>query len=85
VLDPVEARLMAGAGVLLTLAALFAVFPRLLAYPVAAVVAWFGFALFLRGYRLRRENQQERSPPPETRPSPGGVTEDTPMAEGSWD
>ena len=86
VLDPVEARLMAGAGVLLlALAALFAVFPRLLAYPLVAVAAWFGFALLLRGYRLRRKHQQERSPPPETRHSPGEAAEDTPMAQGRRD
>lgn len=85
-LDPIEARLLAGAGVLLlALAALFAVFPRLLAYPLVAVAAWFGFALLLRGYRLRRKNEQERSPPPETRHSPGGAAEDTPMAQGRRD
>ncbi len=82
VLDPLEARLMAGAGaLLLALAALFAAFPRLLAYPLAAVAAWFGFALLLRGYKLRRTDQRGGGRPPGTPCPPGGAGEDAPMAE----
>jgi len=62
ILDPVEARLMAGGGTLLLgLAALFAVFPSLLVYALVAVAAWFGVSLLLRGYKLRREDKQKRS------------------------
>lgn len=55
VLEPVEARLMAtvGAALLLT-AAVVAVFPRLLAYPLVMLFGWLGGALLYRGYRLGR-------------------------------
>ena len=82
VLDPTEARLMAGAGVLLlALAVLFAFFPRFLAYPLVAVAVWFAFALLVRGYKLSRNEQRERSPPPGNGRPPGGAAEDTPLAE----
>ncbi len=55
VLEPVEARIAATVGVgLLALAVLFALFPRLLAYPLALVCAWLGCALLYSGYRLHR-------------------------------
>ncbi len=61
VLDPVEARLMTAAGALfLILAALFAFFPRALAYPLFIIFAWFGVALLYRSYRLRREGRRKR-------------------------
>ncbi len=82
VLAPVEARLMAGAGALLLgLAALFAVFPSLLAYPLVAVAAWFGVALLLRGYELHREDRRARGRPPGHHQPPGGATGDAPVAE----
>jgi cardiolipin synthase len=63
VLDPVEARLMTSIGVLfLILAALFALFPRLLAYPLLIIFAWLGGALLYRGYKLHREGQVKRDP-----------------------
>jgi len=54
-LEPVEARLtlMAG-GLLLALAALFAVVPRLLTYPIVVVLAWVALTLLVRGYKLYR-------------------------------
>ena len=58
VLKPVEARVMVGAGCLLLLCAvLFAWFPRLLAYPVAAGATWIAATLLYRGYRLQRERR----------------------------
>jgi cardiolipin synthase len=62
VLEPVEARLMVTVGVLLlTLAILFAFFPRLLAYPLAVASAWIAVALLYRGYTLhRRKGQREK-------------------------
>jgi cardiolipin synthase len=61
-LDPVEARMMTGVGtLLLILAALFALFPRLLAYPLLIVFAWLGLALLYRGYRLHREGRRKGS------------------------
>ncbi|HET8760014.1 MAG TPA: phospholipase D-like domain-containing protein [Nitrospiria bacterium] len=54
VLEPVESRLMATTGaLLLAVAMVFAVFPRVLAYPLIAVGAWLAVTLLVRGYRLR--------------------------------
>jgi cardiolipin synthase len=59
VLEPVEARLMLwAAAVLLALAALFALFPRALAYPVAALFTWVSAVLLLRGWSLRRAGKK---------------------------
>lgn len=63
ILDPVEARLLAGAGALfLILAALLAFVPRVLMYPLAVIFVWFGGALFYRSYKLYREGRQKRKP-----------------------
>jgi len=59
VLGPIEARLTTVAGLLLVvLAAVFAVFPRLLVYPLAALGAWAGLSLLYRGYKLRRQGNR---------------------------
>ncbi|MFH0343515.1 MAG: hypothetical protein ACHBNF_15640 [Chromatiales bacterium] len=56
VLEPVETRIMTAAGLLLLgLAVLFALFPRLLAYPLIAIIVWLAAALLYRGYKLKRE------------------------------
>lgn len=64
VLEPVEARIMvATAVVLVMLAILFAIFPRLLAYPLVVVFTWIATVLLYRGYRLQRhKGQPERGP-----------------------
>jgi cardiolipin synthase len=63
VLDPVEARLMVVAGLLLlTFAVLVALLPALLAYPSAAVAAWFAFALLVRAWKLHGNKERESSP-----------------------
>ena len=55
VLEPVEARLATMSGVAAcVIAVLFAVFPRVLAYPLSLLAAWAGIALIHRGYRLYR-------------------------------
>jgi cardiolipin synthase A/B len=55
-LERVETRIMlAVAIVLVVLGVLVAIFPRLVAYPIAAVAIWIAGALFYRSYRLRRE------------------------------
>jgi cardiolipin synthase len=52
-LEPIEARIMITMGVLLLVTALlFAFFPRLLVYPVVAILAWVAMALLYRGYKL---------------------------------
>jgi cardiolipin synthase len=54
-LGPIEARLTLTVGALLcSLSALFAFFPKLLAYPLIALGSWAGVALLYRSYRLRR-------------------------------
>jgi cardiolipin synthase len=62
VLDAVEARLMTSVGALfLILAALFAFFPRVLAYPLLIIFTWFGGALLYRSYKLHREGRRKRN------------------------
>jgi len=57
-LEPVEARIMITAGVLLMIFALiFAFFPRVLAYPLAVILVWISFALLYRGYKLHRDQE----------------------------
>ena len=53
-LGPAEAKVMAiGGGLLIAIAALAAVAPRLLAWPVALLAAWIGVTLLIRAGRLR--------------------------------
>jgi hypothetical protein len=60
VLEPVEARIMIVVAVLiLAVGSLVALFPRLLAYPVAAVATWIAGALLYRGCRLRRRAKRD--------------------------
>lgn len=62
VLEPVEARLMTTGGVaLLILAALFALFPYALTYPLLIVFVWIGIALLFRSYKLYREGKRKRN------------------------
>ncbi|HET9693196.1 MAG TPA: phospholipase D-like domain-containing protein [Steroidobacteraceae bacterium] len=68
VLEPVEARIALTSGAsLLALAAVFAWFPRALAYPLVLVLAWVSIALLYKGYRLHRERgaraQREQQSP----------------------
>jgi cardiolipin synthase len=63
VLEPFEARLMVGAGLLLLVFAVLVVFfPGLAAYPLAVVAAWFAFALFVRVFKLRRDHRRDKTP-----------------------
>jgi hypothetical protein len=60
VLEPIEARLAVGGGAaLLGLALLFAIFPRALAVPAVALLAWLGLALLYRGVKLLRARRRE--------------------------
>ena len=62
VLGPIEARLTTMAGLLLVaLSALFAVFPRVLAYPLVLLGAWAGLSLLYRGWKLHRERKGQAS------------------------
>ena len=55
-LEPVETRIMLVAAIVLVIVgALVAIFPRLVAYPIAAMATWIAGALFYRSYRLRRK------------------------------
>jgi cardiolipin synthase len=55
VLEPVEARIMLTVGsLLLLLAIVVALFPRVFVYPLVVVFVWIALALLYRGYRLNR-------------------------------
>jgi cardiolipin synthase len=70
VLEPVEARLMTIVGALLFLLAVaFAFFPRALAYPLVALLVWFGVALLVRSVKLRRESTPDEDRRDPTSPS----------------
>jgi cardiolipin synthase A/B len=58
-LGPVEAQMMlTGAAVLLGLGVFFAIYPRLLAYPLVAASIWIGVTLLLRARKLHRVGRQ---------------------------
>ena len=58
VIQPIERRLLVWSALILAvLAALFITFPRALAYPAGAVLAWLAVALFYRSLRLRRKSE----------------------------
>lgn len=60
VLELVEARIMVTVAIALLFAgALVVLFPRLAAYPIAAVVTWIAGALLYRSWRLRRKAKRE--------------------------
>jgi cardiolipin synthase len=64
VLQPLEARLVILAAiVLLALATVFAIYPHVVAYPVAVLFAWIGLATLYRGLKLlwRKRRKPERS------------------------
>ena len=62
VLEPVESRIMVTGGImLLVLAVLFFLFPRVLVYPVVGIFLWIGGALLYRGYKLHREKRREKN------------------------
>ncbi len=97
VLDPAEARLMAGAGaVLLVLTLLCALWPRLVAIPLAAGGAWLTIAVFIKAWRLYRKGRAAVAAeppgalrslrPPGASPPGGGISGDShvpaPTADG---
>jgi cardiolipin synthase len=56
----VEARLMLTIGAcLLALALLMAFFPRLLSYPLAALLTWLAITLIFRGWKLGRQRKRD--------------------------
>lgn len=62
VLEPIEARITVLAGVaLLTVAILFAFFPRLLVYPLVLILTWIAGTLLYRGYKLHRAKSRRGS------------------------
>lgn len=76
-LEPVEARLMThGGALLLVLAVLFALFPRVLVYPLLMVFIWFGATLLYRGYRLHREARRDKGTPRDMAPLRRSTGED---------
>jgi cardiolipin synthase len=60
VLEPVEAQLLfAVSAALVGFAFLFAVFPRLVAYPLVALLAWVAVSLLYRGWTLLRAGKRD--------------------------
>ncbi len=65
ILGPAETKVMVAASLLLLpLAALAVLWPRVITIPLAVLAAWIAVALLIRAYRLRREgpSAEERSP-----------------------
>ncbi len=61
VLGPAEANLMIGVGAFfLMVATLFALFPRVLAYPLFVLFTWLGGSLVYKSYKLRHEAKRKR-------------------------
>jgi len=61
-LGPVEARLMTSVGgLVLIFAALFALFPHTIAYPLSIIFAWLGGVLLYRGQKLYREGKKKET------------------------
>jgi cardiolipin synthase A/B len=61
VLEPVEARLLARGGVvLLMVAALFALCPRVLVYPLCLMCVWLGVALLYRSSTVHRAGKRAK-------------------------
>ena len=52
--------MLAVAVALVIVGALVAIFPRLVAYPIAAVAIWIAGALVYRSYRLRRRAKRDQ-------------------------
>ena len=60
-LESVETRIMLAVAVALVIVGmLVAIFPRLVAYPIAAVAIWIAGALVYRSYRLRRRAKRDQ-------------------------
>jgi cardiolipin synthase len=73
VLEPVEARILITAGVvLLALAVLFALFPRLLVYPLVAIMIWIALSLLWTGRGLHRRKAPRSVPDESAGPRPQG-------------
>lgn len=63
VIEPVEARITVGVGVLLVfLAVLFGFFPRVIAYPLVLLFVWIASALLYQGWKLHRDNVKRKKP-----------------------
>jgi cardiolipin synthase A/B len=64
VLEPIEARIMIVTAMgFMIVGTLGALFPRLLAYPLAAGAIWLAGAPLYRGHKLRRAARHESSVP----------------------
>jgi cardiolipin synthase len=59
VIEPVEARITVGVGLLLaSLAVLFGFFPRVIAYPLVLLFLWIASALLYQGWKLHRDRSK---------------------------
>lgn len=63
VIEPVEARITVGVGLLLVfLAVLFGFFPRVIAYPLVLLLVWIASALLYQGWKLHRAKTKRKKP-----------------------
>ena len=61
-IEPIEARIAAWGGAsLLSVAIVFAVFPRVIAYPLVLLFVWIAIALLVQGYKLHSARMKRRS------------------------
>ena len=68
-IESVETRIMVAVAIVLVIVgSLVAVFPRLVACPIAAVATWIAGALLYRSYRLHREAKRDQSGEPGSEP-----------------
>ena len=57
---PAEARIMAGAGLLLLAASVIAfIWPRVISWPLAVIGAWVGISVLIRAFHLHLEGRKE--------------------------
>ncbi len=69
VLEPGEIRIVAGGGIVgIACAVLFAVYPGVLAYPVAVLLAWASLALLYRAFRMRPAAASPQRADPASKP-----------------
>ena len=76
-LAPSETGLLTSVALLtLAIAVVAALFPRVLAWPVAVLAGWLGIAWGWKAWTLRRKARSQRSPGAAPRPAPQATRED---------
>jgi cardiolipin synthase len=75
-LSSTEAKSVASIGfVLVALAAVAAIFPRVFVIPLILIMGWIGFGLLARAWRLRRDARERKQKAPERPALPAGPSD----------